>query len=319
MRPFLIDTDTASDDAVALIMALAAPDVRVVAITTVAGNVGVEQATRNALCTLEICGADTPVYQGAAAPLAREHKHAHWFHGVDGLSDRGYPAPRGRAQAQHAVDAIIETAHNNPGLTLVTLGPLTNIALALARDPSFAQNIARCVVMGGAPCCEGNVTPAAEYNIWVDPEAARAVLRSALPVELVGWHLCRGAAVFGDADSAQALALGTAKARFAIDCNSRARAAYKTQTGENGIALPDPAAMAIALDRTVGTDWSAHWVEVETQSSLTRGMTVVDRLNVAADASNRETWAQALAGRKTDVCWTLDAARFKAMVLAALT
>lgn len=318
MRPFLIDTDTASDDAVALIMALAAPDAHVAAITTVAGNVGVEQATRNALYTVEICGADTPVYQGAAAPLTRSHQHAHWFHGVDGFSDRGYPAPRGKARAMHAADVIIETARKHPGLTLVTLGPLTNIALALARDASFAQNIARCVVMGGAPCCEGNVTPAAEYNIWVDPEAARAVFASALPVEMIGWHLCRGAAAFNDADIAQALALGTDKARFAIGCNARARAAYKTQTGEDGIALPDPAAMAVALDRSIGADWSAHYVEVETVSDLARGMTVVDRLNVAQDANNRAAWAQALAGRKADVCWTLDVARFKAMVMAAL-
>jgi purine nucleosidase len=319
MRPFLIDTDTASDDAVALIMALAAPDIRVVAITTVAGNVGVEQATRNALYTVEICGAGAPVHAGAAAPLTRKHEHAHWFHGRDGLGDRGYPAPRGRPQAKHAVDAIIETALAHPGLTLVTLGPLTNIALALARDPAIAKNIARCVVMGGAPCCEGNVTPAAEYNIWVDPEAARAVFLSALPVEMVGWHLCRGAAVLNDADIASALALGTEKARFAIDCNSRAREAYKTQTGEDGIALPDPTAMAIALDRSIGTAWSAHVVEVETQSDLTRGMTVVDRLNVAADANNRGVWAQASASSpKTDVCWTLDAARFKAMLMRAL-
>ena len=318
MRPFLIDTDTASDDAVALLMAFAAPDVHVVGVTTVAGNVGVEQATRNALYTLELCGADAPVFRGAAAPLKRAHQHAQWFHGEDGFGDRGYPAPRGKAQAKHAVDAIIEAAQANPGLTLVTLGPLSNIALALAKDASFAKNVARCVVMGGAPCCEGNVTPAAEYNIWVDPEAARAVFLSPLPVEMVGWHLCRGAAALNENDIAATLALGTEKARFAIECNDRARKAYKTQTGEDGIALPDPTAMAIALDRSVGTEWSAHLVDVETQSELTRGMTVVDRLNVAHDDSNKATWAQALTGRKADICWTLDAARFKAMLTAAL-
>ena len=318
MRPFLIDTDTASDDAVALIMALAAPDVRVAAVTTVAGNVRVEQATRNALYTMDICGAGAPVYQGAAGPLARAHQHAEWFHGHDGLGDRGYPPPRGKAQAGHAVDAILETARAHPGLTLVTLGPLTNIALALEKDAAFAKNIARCVVMGGAPCCEGNVTPAAEYNVWVDPEAARIVFRSAMAVEMVGWHLCRGAAALNPSDIAATLALGTEKARFAIECNSRAREAYKTQTGEDGIALPDPTAMAIAIDRSIGTQWSAHLVEIETQSELTRGMTIVDRLNVAHDQSNSATWGQALAGQKTDVCWTLDVARFKAMLMSAL-
>jgi purine nucleosidase len=165
MRTFLIDTDTASDDAVAIIMALSAPDVRVCALTTVAGNVGLEQATRNALYTAEVCGSDVPVFKGAAAPLTRAHEDAHWFHGKDGLSDRDYPPPRRAPESEHAVDAIIRLIHAEPGLTLVTLGPLTNIALAVARDPSIVAKVSRCVVMGGAPCCEGNVTPAAEYNI----------------------------------------------------------------------------------------------------------------------------------------------------------
>ncbi|MEA2733951.1 MAG: hypothetical protein QOE14_402, partial [Humisphaera sp.] len=155
MRTFLIDTDTASDDAVAIIMALRHPDVRVAAITVLAGNVPLEQATRNALYTGEICGSDVPIFAGADRPLLRETAHAEWFHGKDGLGDQNYPPPKRRAESQHAVDAIIETVDKNPGLTLVTLGPLTNIALALARDPSIAKKIARCVIMGGNPCCEG--------------------------------------------------------------------------------------------------------------------------------------------------------------------
>ena len=141
-------------------------------------------------------------------------------------------------------------AEAEPGLTLVTLGPLTNIALALARDPELAERIGRCVVMGGAPCCEGNVTPAAEYNIWVDPEAARAVFRSKLPIEMVGWHVSRGASVLTDDEIAAIEALGTAKAQFAIESNSRAREAYRVQTGEVGLSLADPTAMAVALDRS---------------------------------------------------------------------
>ena len=149
---------------------------RVLGLTTVAGNVGLEQATTNALLTAEICGSDVPVFIGAATPLIRAHEHAHWFHGRDGLGDHGYEAPKRSPEREHAVEAIRRLAHAEPGLTLVTLGPLTNIALALARDPGLAAKIGRCVVMGGAPCCEGNVTPAAEYNIWVDPEAARVGL-----------------------------------------------------------------------------------------------------------------------------------------------
>ena len=178
MRNFLIDTDTASDDAVAIMMALAEPSVRVLGLTTVAGNVGLKQATQNALLTAEICNSDVPVFAGADKPLNRAHDHAHWFHGKDGLGDRGFPTPKRKPELEPAVDAILRLAQVEPGLTLVTLGPLTNIALALKRDPKLAERIGRCVVMGGAPCCEGNVTPAAEYNIWVDPEAARAVFRS---------------------------------------------------------------------------------------------------------------------------------------------
>ena len=318
-RTFLIDTDTASDDAVALIMALRAPDVRVAAITVVAGNVNVQQATRNALYTVELCGAHVPVYSGADKPLLRAYQNATWFHGHDGLGDHNYPAPKQSAERLHAVDAIIETIEAHPGLVLVTLGPLTNIALALSRRPEIAASVGRCVVMGGAPCCEGNVTPAAEYNIWVDPEAARIVMRSGLPVELIGWQLSRGDAVLHEADIAHAERLNTKLAHFAIECNSHARQAYKIQTDEDGICLPDPVAMCLALDPTVGTAWSEHYVDVETQSELTRGMTVVDRLNVAEDERNRAVWAPALAkGRKAKVCWTINNQRWKDALYRAL-
>jgi purine nucleosidase len=316
---FLIDTDTASDDAVALIMALRSPTVRVVAITTVAGNVDVEQSTRNALYTVELCGANVPVFVGAEKPLNRAHQSAHWFHGRDGLGDRGYPAPKKSPEKQLAAEAIIAAIEANPGLVLVTLGPLTNVALALQRNPEIAAKVGRCVVMGGAPCCEGNVTPAAEYNIWCDPEAARIVLRSSLPVELVGWHLCRGEAVLNPDDIKHVLSLGTPQARFAVECNSRAQEAYLEQTGEHGISLPDPVAMAIALDPSIVTQQSEHFVDVETTSELTLGMTVVDRLNVAGNDRNRAVWALHLErGRKAKVDWTIDNARWKRALYAAL-
>jgi purine nucleosidase len=318
-RSFLIDTDTASDDAVALIMALRAPDVRVVAITTVAGNVDVQQATRNALYTVELCGTDVPVYAGAEKPLLRRYQNATWFHGRDGLGDHNYPPPGRSPEALQAADAIIEAIEANPGVVIVTLAPLTNIALALAKRPSIAAKVGRCVIMGGAPCCEGNVTPAAEYNIWVDPEAARIVLLSGLPVELVGWQTSRGDAVIKQDDINRIQSLHNPLAHFAIECNSHARQAYKVQTGEDGICLPDPVAMAIALDPTIGTQWSSHYMDVETQSELTRGMTVVDRLNVAGDERNRAVWTQALSrGPSAKVCWTMDAVRWKHALLSAL-
>jgi purine nucleosidase len=316
---FLIDTDTASDDAVALIMALRSPAIQVLAITTVAGNVAVQQATRNALYTAELCGSDVPIYMGAERPLTRGHQCADWFHGRDGLGDHGYPAPRRTPQKQHAAHAIVDVVESNPGLVLVTLGPLTNLALALEQNPEIANKVSRCVVMGGAPCCEGNVTPAAEYNIWCDPEAARMVLRSGLPVELVGWQLCRGDAVLSPENIKDVLSFGTPSALFAIECNSRAQEAYFEQTGEHGISLPDPVAMSIALDPTIVTQQTENYVDVETTSELTRGMTVVDRLNVAGNDRNRGVWAPLLSKNvKAKVDWTIDNARWKQALYSAL-
>ena len=317
-RTFLIDTDTASDDAVALIMALRAPDVRVAAITMVAGNVVVDQATRNARFTVELCEADVPVFVGAEKPLLRPYQNATWFHGRDGLGDHNYPAPKRPPEKKHAVEAIVETIEANPGLVLVTLGPLTNIALAVARRPSIAQKVDRCVVMGGAPCCEGNVTPAAEFNIWVDPDAARMVFLSGMKCELVGWQLSRFEAVINQKDINRILALSSKLGNFAIECNSHARHAYKIQTGEDGICLPDPVAMSIALDPSIGADWSDHYVDVETTNELTRGMTVVDRLNVADDERNRHTWRQAIQAGRSKICWKLDNRRWKDALLHAL-
>jgi purine nucleosidase len=317
--PFLIDTDTASDDAVALIMALRSPQLEVLAITTVAGNVDVHQASRNALYTAQLCDSRVPVFMGAAKPLQRAHVGAEWFHGRDGLGDHGYGPPRRTVEKQHAVDAIIEMIEACPGLLMVTLGPLTNIALAVQKKPSIAAKVNRCVVMGGAPCCEGNVTPAAEYNIWCDPEAARIVVRSGLPIELVGWHLCRGEAILNPSDIQHVLSLGTRVARFAMECNSRAQEAFLEQTGEHGISLPDPVAMAVALDASIVTSQSEHFVDVETESELTRGMTVVDRLNIAGDERNRDVWASRLAGgHKARVVWTIDNVRWKQALYATL-
>lgn len=318
-RTFLIDTDTASDDAVALIMALRDPDVRVAAITVVWGNVPVEQGVRNALFVTELCGSDAPVFQGAARPLRREPAHAQWFHGRDGLGDHGFAPTRRTPEPGDAVDALIAAARAAPGSVLVTLGPLTNVALALERDPAFAGFISRAVVMGGAACTVGNVTPAAEYNMWADPEAARVVFRSGLPTEMVGWELCRGEANLTEAEMTGVRALDTPLARFALDCNSTAIAANRHQSGDPGLALPDPVAMGIALDPTLAPERSAHFVDIETASELTRGMTVVDALHVADDERNRETWAPLLErGRKTVVCWKLDVVRWKELLFRAL-
>jgi purine nucleosidase len=218
MRTFLIDTDTASDDAVALVMALKHPDVQVEAITVVGGNVPREQGVQNALYTVELCGASVPVYAGAAQPLLRPLATAQSVHGQDGMGDIGLPL-RGRSPAgEDGVSVIVETIRRHAGrITVVTLGPLTNLALALRLDPSLADKVERCVVMGGVGYGYGNVTPVAEYNLWVDPEAAKIVFEAGLPLTMVGWDLSRLYAVFEPQDAEEIRTLGTELAHFCMD------------------------------------------------------------------------------------------------------
>ncbi|MEM7271779.1 MAG: nucleoside hydrolase [Actinomycetota bacterium] len=307
-RPVLIiDTDTASDDAVALIMALRSPAVEVAAVTTVAGNCPVDQATRNALYTAQLCGSDVPVHRGADRPLLVPAAYATWFHGEDGLGDQGYPPPDRAPDQMAGVPALIEAIRANPGCVLVTLGPLTNVALAVTQDPGLVELVDRCVVMGGNANRVGNVTPAAEFNLWFDPHAAAVVFGSGLPIEMAGWELCRASAGLDAGEQAEIRSLDTELGHFALDCNATAIRAIREQSGADTLELPDPVAMAVALDRAgVVRRASRHHVAIETQSPLTRGMSVVDSLDVTGQPAN------------VDVVWEIDIARFKAMVVDAL-
>lgn len=318
-RKFLIDTDTASDDAVALLMALRWPDVEVVAITVVVGNVALDQCLKNALYTAEMAGKVVPVYPGVQQPLVRKHISGDWFHGKDGMGNMFYPDPQEKPQTKHAVEAIIDTVRANPGIEIVTLGPLTNIALAIRQAPDIIPLVSRCVVMGGAANVVGNVTPAAEYNIWVDPEAAQMVFLSGLPIEMVGWELCRKEANIMLDEMEMVRGFKTPLATFAMDCNRRALEACFEQSLDPGLGLADPVAMAVALDPTICTRKSKHRVMIETQSELTRGMTVVDEIDVAHDDRNRDTW-QPLSetGPNVTVCWEIDIPRWKEALYSVL-
>ena len=323
-RKMIIDTDTASDDAVAILMALQHPDIEVELVTIVAGNMPVAQASINARYTIELCGKHVPVVEGADAPLTREVYRAYFFHGPDGMGNMNYPAPKLQPRPGHAVQALIETIEANQGIMLVTLGPLTNIALAVAQAPHIVKNVSRCVVMGGAACTVGNITPAAEYNIWCDPEAARMVFHSGLPIEMVGWELCRGEANLSDEEMRYCKeVINTPLSHFAIDCNYSALEANRSWLGDPGLGLPDPVAMAIAIDPTLCTRSSKHFVEVECDGTFTRGMTVVDQCNVTPyDTANVAMW-QGLISKfdrqpNVTVCWELDAARWKALLYQCL-
>jgi purine nucleosidase len=307
MRKFLIDTDTASDDAVALIMAHCWVDVHVEAVTIVSGNVSVEQGAKNALYTLEVCKASTPVYIGCAKPMLRECSYAHWFHGDDGMGNKYYAEPNSKPQSAHAVDVIIDTIKTYPGeITLVTLGPLTNIATALLRAPEIASLVQRCVIMGGAANTVGNVTPAAEYNIWVDPEAAKIVFHSGMPCEMVGWELSRHDAALTPTEVETVINFGTETARLAMECNIKALDAGITIQSASGLMLPDPVAMAVALEPGIVTRQGKYFVDVEITSKLTRGATVVDELGVMGKTPNM------------NVIWSIDVAHWKEILYRCL-
>lgn len=280
MRRFLIDTDTASDDAVALVMAAKAPDVQIEAVTVVAGNVPLEQGVQNALYTLELAGCSAPVYAGLARPLLRPLETAQNVHGRDGMGDIGLPL-RGRQPAVgHAVDVLIETIRRFPGeITLVTLGPLTNVAAALLRDPAIAGLVNRCVMMGGTSDSLGNMTPVSEYNIWADPEAAKIVFESGLPLEMIGWDISRKYATFNPAESAALRAIGTPLAEFCVDIQGAVDAFATSTTHLTGYDLPDPIAMAAALDPAT-VDFEHRTVVIETLGTLCRGQTVNDPLGL---------------------------------------
>jgi purine nucleosidase len=259
-----------------------------------------------------------PVFAGAAKPLMRDAAHADWFHGADGFGNHHFPPAKIRPNKEHAIDAIIRIVQANPGTELVTLGPLTNIAIALSRAPEIVKNISRCIIMGGNPCCEGNVTPAAEYNIWCDPEAAQIVFRSGMKIELIGWQLCRGPANLLEANiDFVRKQINTKLAHFAIDINRTAMEANRIQSNEVGIALPDPVAMAVAIDPSIAVEATDHLVEIECSSELTRGMTVVDRLNVARDERNRGLWSQ-LKTPPAKVVWKIDIAKWKQLLYRSL-
>ena len=286
-RPLWVDTDTASDDAVALVFALRDPDVDVVGISVVAGNVGLDQAVQNALYTVEICGrADVPVHAGAAGPLVRPLHTAQAVHGQDGMGDIGLPLQGRRPVDADAVGALVAAARAHAGaLTLVTLGPLTNVALAVRTAPDIVAGIERVVVMGGTGQGVGNVTPVAEFNVWADPEAADVVFTSGLPIEMVGWDVSRAYAVIRPEDSARLRALGPL-GEFCTDIQAQLVRFCAEVTHLEGYDLPDPITMAVALDPSVATGVVERHVRVETSGAVTSGQTVVDHLGVWGLAPN---------------------------------
>ena len=274
MIPVLVDCDPGQDDAIALLLALASPELELLGVTTVAGNQTLDKVTANAIRVLELAGrGEVPVAAGADRPLARELVTAADAHGESGLDGPGLPPPRGRPLDRHAVDFLAERilSANGP-VTLVALGPLTNVALLLGERPEAAGRLDRIVLMGGA-IAAGNMTASAEFNVWVDPEAAARVFGSGLDVTMVGLDVTNRAVLTPEhADRLRPQgAVGAAVAAMLDFYGAFYREAYE----HGGCPAHDAVAVAHvarpALVRTV-----RRHVEVDTGSGLCRGRTVVD-------------------------------------------
>ncbi|WP_078964661.1 nucleoside hydrolase [Streptomyces aureocirculatus] len=286
--PMVIDTDTGSDDAVALLLAAACGLADVRAVTTVAGNVPLTTGTRNALISLEIAGrTDVPVHPGCPRPLLRDLSSAQHVHGEDGMGDVGLPDPVRGPEPRHAVDVLLSLPRDHPGeLTLVTLAPLTNIAAALLRDPLLFTRYRHVYCMAGAADAHGNISPTAEFNVWADPEAARVVTRAATPekVTWIGWDVSRKDAVMTPEDQRSLERIGTPMAVFAHRINRTVADWARDVTGLAGYDLPDPVAMAVALRPDLITEQESVYVDIAVGDEV-RGQMIVDR-RAAAPAPN---------------------------------
>jgi pyrimidine-specific ribonucleoside hydrolase len=270
--PIVIDCDPGHDDAIAILLALASPEVELRGVTTVAGNQTLEKTTTNALKILELAGrTEIPVAAGAAAPLVRALRIAANVHGESGLDGPDLPEPETRPVAVHAADFLAELLE--PGVVLVPTGPLTNVALLLERHPDVQERLERIVWMGGA-IAEGNVTPAAEFNAFVDPEAAAAVFASGTPVTMIGLDVThRALFTRGHADRLR----GTGRAgRVVAELSDFFQLFHERRYGFAGSPIHDALAVADVIDPTLVTRLACN-VAIETASQHCDGRTVVDR------------------------------------------
>lgn len=278
MRRIIIDTDCGSDDAVALIMALKSENVKVEAVTTVCGNVPLELATKNALMTIEVAdGQKPPLYVGAGKPLFRDLVTAVNVHGLDGMGDCNLISPSGKAESMHAVDAILEIVEENPNeIEIVAIGPVTNIALAILKSPETMKKVKRIYSMGTSGFGPGNTTPVAEFNVYVDAEAYSIMLKSGIPVTIIGFDLCTIDAAFDRADMDMLLSSGKREAKFSIECNRTLLEYNIKRSGDYIIDLPDPIAMGVLLWDEIVAEKKPCYCYVCTIEEAAYGQVIID-------------------------------------------
>ncbi|MHA6693947.1 nucleoside hydrolase [Homoserinimonas sp. A520] len=271
--PLIIDTDTAQDDCVALLVGLLDPLADLRAITMVAGNVGFDRQLKNAYLTLNAAGrlGDVPIHLGCRRPLVREWVSAENVHG-DGAGGLEMDFDGLLPEQQHGVDALIELAAESPGeLTIVCIGPLTNIAMATVKDPEFVSNVKALYIMGGSNNGRGNITAAAEYNFYVDPEAAETVFKAGFDVTVVPWdRLTLRDAVFSQEQLDEVGRIGTGLSDFFVRVVG-STLAFDESVGIAGSTHPDSLTAAVLLHPELVTGDAQYAVAIETASELTRG------------------------------------------------
>ena len=249
MRKIIIDTDTATDDAVAIMMALKNDRFNIKAITTVAGNVDLNQATSNALYTCEICKKYIPVYKGEGHPLKRKLETSKFFHGKDGLGDTGPYIPSKKAESENAINEIISLINKHPNeIEIIAIGPLTNIAKVFTYEPSVIKKIKSLYIMGGIGEGKGNITEHAEFNFWVDPDAADIVLNSEMNIKMIAWDTTQIYGYLNKKNFEDLKKINTPLSRFAINIQKKGLEYYKIKYNEHKIDLADPLAMAVMIN-----------------------------------------------------------------------
>jgi len=303
-RKIIIDCDPGHDDAIAILLGAANPNVELVGITTVAGNAEVEKTTVNALKVCEIAGlTDLPVAKGSGQPLVRKRETAADIHGDSGMDGPSLPDPTKTIVGEHAVDFIIRQLLASDGdITLVPVGPLTNIAMAIRKEPAIMPKIREIVLMGGGTF--GNWTPAAEFNIFVDAEAAKVVFESGVPLTMFGLDLTHKALATPEIQ-ARIQAIGNPVSGFVVELLQFFMHTYKEVFGFDGAPIHDACCVAYCIDPSVFTCRKLH-VDIETQGEFTYGMTVVDMLGVTGKEPN------------VNVALELDTEKFWDMMISTL-
>ena len=310
LRRFIVDTDTGSDDVWAVIEALRATDVvRVEAIAVVCGNLPLDLCVKNAMLAVDAAGTYVPpVYRGMARPLMHPQAfYAADIHGEDGLGNMNLPTPERPVETKHAMDAIIDIVMANPGqIEIVTCGPMTNLAMALLKEPGLAEAIKKVWILGGSagPC--GNMTPAAEYNVYVDPEAAAIVLNAGMDTVWVCWDNAVGETEITPEEVERLLSCGDPAAEFCAKCTRQLREYYREKYGQDTYGVIDALVMTAALYPEIMQRPFAANCAIELWGQETRGYFRIDR----DPAPGRE--ANAL------ICPAVDVPLFKKRLFALL-